>query len=53
MNNARQQLDQLFAFDAATSVMFGIISLLLPHGILSRFVTGAENYNHSVHETLR
>ena len=50
MNNARQQLDQLFAFDAGSSVAFGILALLAPHGILTA-VTGG--YNHSVHEAFR
>ena len=50
-NNARQQLDRLFAFDAAVSVVFGVIALMTPHGILTK-MSGGE-YNHSVHETLR
>lgn len=50
-NNARQQLDQLFAFDAVASVVFGVMALLMPHGILTK-MSGGE-YNHSVHEALR
>ena len=48
----REQLDRLFAFDAIFSVIFGTISLLAPHGIIS-WMSGAAGYNHSVHETLR
>lgn len=50
MNNPRQQLDNLFAFDAAFSVVFGSLALVAPHGIVTRI---AGSYNHSVHETLR
>jgi hypothetical protein len=50
MDNPRQQLDNLFAFDAAFSVMFGTLALLAPHGLVSKLAGG---YNHSVHETLR
>jgi hypothetical protein len=49
-NSARSQLDRLFAFDAVASVVFGILSLLAPHGILLGI---AGSYNHAVHETLR
>lgn len=48
---AREQLDRLFSFDAGFSLIFGSISLLAPHGILTKFSGGF--YNHSVHETLR
>jgi hypothetical protein len=48
--NPRVQLDRLFAFDAAISVVFGLLALLAPHGIISKIGGG---YNHSVHETLR
>lgn len=48
---ARQQLDRLFAFDAAFSVLFGALSILAPHGFLAALAGGF--YNHSVHETLR
>ena len=51
MNNARQQLDRLFAVDAGASVVFGLLSLLAPHGFLTKL--GGGSYNHSVHETLR
>lgn len=50
-NTARQQLDQLFAADAAASVVFGVLALLTPHGTLRAMSGGV--YNHSVHETLR
>lgn len=48
---AREQLDRLFSFDACFSLVFGTISLLAPHGIITKFSGG--EYNHSVHETLR
>lgn len=51
MNNPREQLDRLFSFDAGFSVVFGLLSLLAPHGLVSA-VTGG-SYNHAVHETLR
>ena len=51
MDNPRQQLDNLFAFDAAFSVIFGTLALLAPHGMVSKLSGGG--YNHSVHETLR
>ena len=51
MNNAREQLDRLFACDAGFSVIFGTLSLLAPHGLLTKISGGS--YNHSVHETLR
>jgi hypothetical protein len=51
MNNAREHLDRLFAFDAATSVFFGALSLLAPHGLLRKL--GGGFYNHDVHELLR
>jgi len=47
----RKQLDNLFCFDSVTSVVFGMISLLTPHGFLARMNGG--NYNKNVHETLR
>jgi hypothetical protein len=50
MDNPRVQLDRLFAFDAAISVVFGLCALLVPHGIVSKIGGG---YNHNVHETLR
>lgn len=50
-SSVRQQLDHLFAADAGASVVFGVVSLLTPHGIL-KAMSGGE-YNHSVHETLR
>jgi hypothetical protein len=52
VNDARAQLDQLFAFDAAASLVFGVIALGAPHGLLQK-VVGKGGYNHSVHETLR
>lgn len=51
MNNARKQLDRLFAFDAVTSVSFGVVSLIAPHGVLAKI--GGGSYNHDVHEVLR
>jgi hypothetical protein len=51
MNNARQQLDRLFAFDAGASFVFGILALLAPHGVLTSLSGGL--YSHGVHETLR
>ena len=51
MNNARKQLDRLFSFDACFSVVFGSLSLIAPHGLLTTISGGS--YNHSVHETLR
>mmetsp|Transcript_10755 Transcript_10755/g.12174 ORF Transcript_10755/g.12174 Transcript_10755/m.12174 type:complete len:151 (-) Transcript_10755:228-680(-) len=51
MSSPREQLDRLFAFDAIFSIIFGTISLLAPHGIMSKISSGG--YNHSVHETLR
>lgn len=50
MTNPREQLDSLFAFDAAFSVVFGALALVAPHGVVSHLGVG---YNHSVHETLR
>ena len=47
----RQRLDQLFAFDACSSAVFGVLALLAPHGVLQQL--GGGFYNHSVHETLR
>jgi hypothetical protein len=47
----REQLDKLFAFDAAFSGVFGTLALLAPHGVITRISEGG--YNHSVHETLR
>ncbi len=47
----REQLDKLFAFDAACSVVFGALALLTPHGIVSRLSEGG--YSHAVHETFR
>ena len=51
MNQQRHRLDQLFAVDAVASVVFGILALLAPHGVLIGLSGGS--YNHSVHETLR
>lgn len=51
MNDARTQLDRLFAVDAAASVVFGVLSLLSPHGVLTSVSGGM--YSHGVHETLR
>ena len=50
MNQHRAQLDSLFTVDASASVVFGVLALLAPHGVLNTLF-GA--YNHSVHETLR
>lgn len=49
--SARVQLDRLFAFDAAASALFGVLSLLAPHHLIQQL--GGGSYNHSVHETLR
>jgi hypothetical protein len=51
MDNPREQLDRLFAFDAGTSLAFGFMALAAPHGVLAAVNGGS--YNHSVHETLR
>jgi len=51
MNNAREQLDRLLAFDAGASVIFGVLSLVAPHGFLAKL--GGGFYNHDVHEILR
>jgi hypothetical protein len=51
MNDARAQLDRLFAVDAGASVVFGILALLAPHGVLTSLSGGL--YSHGVHETLR
>lgn len=48
---AREELDRLFSFDAAFSLLFGSLALLAPHGVLQTLSGGF--YNHSVHETLR
>jgi hypothetical protein len=48
---AREQLDRLFSFDAAFSLVFGSLALIAPHGLLVTLSGGF--YNHSVHETLR
>lgn len=50
-SSTRKKLDQLFALDSFTSVIFGLLALLAPHGILTQL--GGGFYNHSVHETLR
>ena len=52
MNNAliRKRLDKLFVVDSIASVVFGLVALLAPHGLL---VGIFKEYNHSVHETLR
>ncbi|KAL7579401.1 hypothetical protein ACA910_014070 [Epithemia clementina (nom. ined.)] len=47
----RARLDQLFAFDASFSLLFGVLSLVAPHGVILKL--GSGSYNHSVHETLR
>jgi len=51
MEDARQQLDRLFGLDSVASLVFGILSLLAPHGLLQRL--GGGFYNHDVHELLR
>jgi hypothetical protein len=50
-SNLRHQLDTLFAFDSAASVVFGILALLSPHHVVEQF--GGGTYNHAAHETLR
>ncbi|KAG7374106.1 hypothetical protein IV203_013201 [Nitzschia inconspicua] len=50
MESPREQLDRLFACDAAFSLVFGLLALLAPHGVLSKIAGG---YNHSVHEAFR
>jgi hypothetical protein len=52
-NQLRKTLDRLFAFDAASSVAFGVVALLAPHGIVKWITGGAAFYSHGVHETLR
>jgi len=52
MNHLRTRLDQLFAIDAIASVIFGLLALLAPHGVLVE-LSGGMGYNHAVHETLR
>lgn len=47
---SRRQLDQLFLFDASLSVLFGVLSLLAPHGVVAA-IQGS--YNHDAHEVLR
>ena len=47
----RHKLDQLFAFDSIASVIFGILSLLTPHHVVTQL--GGGTYNHAAHETLR
>lgn len=49
--SARQGLDRLFVVDAVTSVAFGVLSLLAPHGLVTR-ISGGE-YNHAAHEAAR
>mmetsp|Transcript_12700 Transcript_12700/g.16675 ORF Transcript_12700/g.16675 Transcript_12700/m.16675 type:complete len:148 (+) Transcript_12700:197-640(+) len=49
--SSRKRLDQLFAFDACASLVFGILALAAPHGLMKQL--GGGFYNHSVHETLR
>jgi len=44
-------LDRLLAFDAGASVIFGVLSLVAPHGFLAKL--GGGFYNHDVHEILR
>jgi hypothetical protein len=51
MNNPRAQLDRLFAVDAYASVVFGCLSMLAPHGVLTKISGGS--YSHAFHETLR
>jgi hypothetical protein len=51
MDNPREQLDRLLAFDAYFSAVFGTLALLAPHGLLTKMSGGS--YNHSVHETMR
>mmetsp|Transcript_9103 Transcript_9103/g.12633 ORF Transcript_9103/g.12633 Transcript_9103/m.12633 type:complete len:154 (-) Transcript_9103:368-829(-) len=48
---SRRQLDNLFFIDAIFSVVFGVSSLLAPHGFMTRL--GGGEYNRSAHETLR
>jgi len=48
---AREQLDRLLAIDSGTSIAFGVLSLLAPHGVLKEL--GGGFYNHDVHEILR
>ena len=50
-SNAREQLDRLLAVDAGASIVFGVLSLIAPHGLLKHL--GGGFYNHDVHEILR
>ena len=52
MNHLRQRLDQLFVIDAIVSVIFGLLALVAPHGVLME-LSGTVGYNHNVHEVLR
>ena len=52
IHNTRTQLDRLFAIDSLASSVFGILSLLAPHGLLAQ-LSGGGSYNHATHETLR
>ena len=51
MNNVRELLDRLLAVDAGMSFIFGVLSLIAPHGLLKNL--GGGFYNHDVHEILR
>ena len=56
--SSRVLLDRLFAYDALTSIGFGVLALFTPHFLLVRFYYGTnhdpnEYYNHSVHEMVR
>uniref|UniRef100_A0A6V2AM99 Uncharacterized protein n=2 Tax=Ditylum brightwellii TaxID=49249 RepID=A0A6V2AM99_9STRA len=48
---ARRQLDNLLFIDAIFSVLFGLTSLLTPHGFMTKL--GGGEYNRGAHETLR
>ena len=47
----RRYLDFIFLLDAAFSLLFGVLALLTPHGLIQRL--GGGEYNHSAHEVFR
>mmetsp|Transcript_15073 Transcript_15073/g.17342 ORF Transcript_15073/g.17342 Transcript_15073/m.17342 type:complete len:148 (-) Transcript_15073:565-1008(-) len=50
-SNVRRKIDRLLGFDAVASLIFGVLSLLAPHGLLKYL--GGGFYDHNVHELLR
>jgi hypothetical protein len=51
-HNTRVNLDRLFLIDSLISMVFGVVALTAPHTFVIAVVNNNE-YNHSVHETLR